>query len=86
MKKNNKRNTFLDCIAKICGFVCVILAIFLLFQGVIHMDIYSIIVALIVIITEIIIFKDDIKEKIDTSEIKEHKGKDTTESKYKRKK
>ena len=50
------------------------------------MDIYSIIMALMVIITEIIIFKDDIKEKIDTSEIKEHKGKDTTESKYKRKK
>lgn len=81
MKKNNKRNTFLDCIAKFCGFVCFILTVFLLFQGVIHMDIYSIIVALMVIITEIIIFKDDIEEMTDDSKIKEHKGKDTTEGK-----
>lgn len=45
------------------------------------MDIYSIIVALMVIITEIIIFKDDIEEMTDDSKIKEHKGKDTTEGK-----
>lgn len=81
MKKNNKRNTFLDCIAKFCGFVCFILAIFLLFQGVVHMDIYAVIMALMVIITEIIIFKDDIDEMTDDSKTKEHKGKDTTEGK-----